>query len=158
MFYTRWLSLTFYNLISLKHSFVSYDCCNDLKPVLIRAKAFLLFGLKVVRNTKLLLSGFAFEALKSSIGILVTFWISSWIKFCGYSWENKTFWSSFRRFFLTSLFSTMVQILLASVFLYYLGWQELNGTHLWVSVFVIKNVDPNVIVLRIFVYHDIKKW
>ena len=48
----------------LKHSFVSYDCCDDLKEVFIRGKMFLLFGLKVLTNAKLLLSILAFGDLK----------------------------------------------------------------------------------------------
>ena len=54
----------FINLMYLKHSFVSYDCCSDLKAVYIRGKMFLLFGLKVVANAKLLLSVLAFGDLK----------------------------------------------------------------------------------------------
>ena len=91
----------FINSISLKHPFVSYDCCSDLKAVWIRGKTLLLFGLKVVTNAKLLRTVSAFEALNFSMGmgILVTFWIASWIKFCGYSCEYETFWSSSKRFF-----------------------------------------------------------
>ena len=138
----------------MNHSFVLYDCCSDLKAARIRRRAFLLPGL--------LLSVLAFQVVKFSVGIPVNFQIAFWIKFCGYSWEYKTFWSSSKRFFLTSWFSTMVQIFLASVkgifFLHCLGWQELHGTHLGVSVFFIECVYPNVIVFRIFVYHDISKW
>ena len=72
----------FISLISLKYAFVSYDCCSGLKAVWIKAKNFFLFGWNVVTNAKLLLSVIAFEALKFSMGILVTFWIASWIKFC----------------------------------------------------------------------------
>ena len=129
----------FINLISLKHSFASNDCYSDLKAVWIRGKTLLLLGLKVATNAKLLLSDLAFEALIFSMGILVTFQIASWFKFRGYSCEYITFRGLSKRFYLTSLFSTLVQILLASVkgifFLHYWGWQELNETHLRVSVF-----------------------
>ena len=90
-----------------------------------------------------------------------------------------------KRFSLTSLLSTMVQICLANVkgmlFLHCLGWRELNRqkqssigdlflrTPLdgcfaseWNTSpsirFFIKHVHANVIGLRIFAYHDIKKW
>ena len=106
-----------------------------------------------------------FDALKFSLGILAAFGTTSWIKLCGYFWEkknflkfvqtlfsnfavfyyganrsaNKYFWSLSKRCVLTSLFSTMVQIRLASVkgimFLHCFWWQGLNGTHLRVSTF-----------------------
>ena len=86
--------LFFINLISLKHSFVSFDCCSDLKAVWIRGKTFFLFGLKFVTNAKLSLSVLTSEVLKFSMKILFAFRITSWIKFCGYSWECiKNFWS-----------------------------------------------------------------
>ena len=154
--------MTFINLIAL-HSFVSYDCCRDLKAVWIRGKRFLLYGLfyEVATNTKLLLSVLAFEVLKFSMGILATFRIASWIKFCGYSWEYKTFWSSSKRSFLTWLFLTMVQFLLASVkgilLLHCLGLKQLNGTHLRVSAFY-KTCPSKCCWFQELWYHDIKKW
>ena len=42
--------------MSLKHSFVSHDCCSNLKAVWVTGKTFLLFGLKVVANASLSLS------------------------------------------------------------------------------------------------------
>lgn len=78
--------------------------------------------------------------LLTRVLIPLSFQIICSIKFCGYSWGYKRFWSLYKHFFQTSLFSTMVQICLISVkgilFFHCLIWQELNGTYLWESVFL----------------------
>ena len=116
-----------------------HDCFTDSKAVSITGKALLLFGLKVVTNVKLLLSLLPFETLKFSMGIFVDFRIASWIKFVDILRNVNLFKVCPIVFFQTWLSSNTMQIRLASVkvilFLHCLGWQQLNGTHLRVSVF-----------------------
>ena len=121
-----WLSI---NIMLVKHSFVSCGCWNELKALWIKGKRCSLSGLKVVANVKSLLSVLPFEAPEFSVGIPVAFRIVSWIRFYGYSWKCKNFWSSSKHSFLF-----MVQIRLASVksvkgilFLHCLMWLELTG-------------------------------
>ena len=109
----------FINLMSLKQFFLSW--------LLQRLKGWRLFELE----------GNRFCYLNWKL-ILATARIVSWIKFCGYYWKYKSFSSLPKHFFLTLLLCTMVKIRLASVkgilILYCFWWEELNGTHLRVSV------------------------
>ena len=97
-----------------------------------------LFGFNVLTKGRILSGFYCLSCLSSSWGMLSAFCIPFSIICIGYSCFHRVSFNSSKCFFLVMLFSTMTQILLASVngifLLQWCGWFDVNGTYLRVSV------------------------
>ena len=88
--------------------FVCSASCSELETERTVGNKLILFGLKVVTKAEELVSVLAFGDRNSAIRILTALFVLSYIKFCDYSCETKSFSSSFSHICIMLLFSTTV--------------------------------------------------